>query len=195
MDDLNSIWNHAPVRAKTDIPDDPQTDPTVPDGEYEAEILNFSCFLSKRGAWWMKWVMAIRGGLLDGRILVRFVEVKANTAPYLKNDVFLSLGREAQFAGELADVTSGRSGPACSEMVGAVVLARLRTRMANDGSGREFKDVYINGTVQVSAASFAKSPGSPGAPEAPGFEEFPAAASGPAPAPWTPADETDEVPF
>ena len=26
-------------------------------------------------------VMAIRGGLLDGRILVRFVEVKANTAP------------------------------------------------------------------------------------------------------------------
>lgn len=189
MDDLNSIWNQAPVRAKTDMPDDPQTDPTVPDGEYEAEILNFSCFLSKRGAWWMKWVMAIRGGLLDGRILVRFVEVKANTAPYLKNDVFLSLGRAAEFAGELADVSSGRSGPACSEMVGAVVLARLRTRMATDGSGREFKDVYINGTVTLSSASFQRAPG------APGIEESPAPASGPAPAPWTPEDEADDLPF
>lgn len=198
MDDLNSIWNQAPIRANKDIPDDPETDPAVPDGEYEAEILNFACFLSKRGAWWMKWVMAIRGGLLDGRILVRFVEVKPNTAPYLKNDVFLCLGREAQLAGEIADVPSGKSGPACSEMVGAVVLARLRTRMASDGSGREFKDVYINGTVTLSQASFSKAPGSPKA--SPPEEEMAApeqslSASGPAPAPWTPEEVSDEIPF
>ena len=40
MDDLNSIWKIARP-GETDI-DDPRTDPTVPDGEYEAEIF-FSC--------------------------------------------------------------------------------------------------------------------------------------------------------
>ena len=147
MHDLDSIWNAAKATNNADIPDNPETDPSVPDGEYNAEILDFRCFLDKSGRWWMKWVMAVRGGLLDGRILVRFVEVKPTTAGFLKQDVFHCLGRAADFAGELADIAKGRTGPVGSEMVGAVVLARKRSRRADNG--KTYLDVYINGGIRL----------------------------------------------
>tara|TARA_R110000824_G_scaffold86623_2_gene214215 strand:+ start:4390 stop:5040 length:651 start_codon:yes stop_codon:yes gene_type:complete len=150
MPDLNAIWDATPTQNHTDLPDNPETDPSIPDGEYDAEVLDFRCFLDKTGRWWMKWIMAVRGGLLDGRILVRFVEVKPRTTGFLKQDVFHCLGREASFGGELADIARGRTGPVGSQMVGAVVLARKRSRRADDGTGRTFLDVYINGSVRTS---------------------------------------------
>jgi len=149
--DVDAIWSQASARMTTDLPDNPETDPAVPDGEYDAEVLDFRCFLDKSGRWWMKWILGVRGGLLDGRLLVRFVEVKPQTAEYLKADVFHCLGREAAFGGELADIPTGRAGPAASEMRGAVVLARLRSRQAPDG--RVFRDVYINGSVSLPSSA------------------------------------------
>lgn len=178
--DINSLWAQAPKPTQSTIPDDPKTDPSIPDGEYDAEILDFRCFLDKSGRWWMKWIMAVSGGLMDGRMLVRFVEVKGSTISFLKSDIFHSLGRDAEFMGELADIPSGRSGPVASELRGAVVLARKRSRRADDG--RTFLDVYINGTVSL--------PGNP--PPRPASETAP---------PWpddsnAPADEEDDgIPF
>lgn len=149
MTDMDLLWSQTAAREGGDVPADPETDPAIPDGEYDAEILDFRCFLSKKGAWWMKWVMAVRGGLLDGRLLVRFVEVKATTASFLKSDVICCLGREAAFGGELADVSRGLTGPAGREMIGAVVRARKRSRRADNG--KTYLDVYINEGVRLAA--------------------------------------------
>ena len=144
---MDTLWNATLAATSKDDGGDTDTDPSIPDGEYNAEVLNFRCWLSKKGEWWMKWVMAVRGGLLDGRALVRLAKVNAKSAPYLKADVFYCLGRDAAFGGELADIPTGGPGPVCREMVGAVVRAAKKSRLADNG--QTYLDVYINDGVSL----------------------------------------------
>lgn len=148
MDELNNLWNSTPAATKSDNNDpDPETDPTVPDGEYDAEILDWRAFLSKKGVWCMKWVMEIRGsGLLAGRTLVRFAAVTAKSTPYVKSDIVTCLGREAEWDGDLVDVSRGLSGPARTQFRGVILRVRKRTRVDNQ-TGDTYLDVYINGCV------------------------------------------------
>lgn len=165
MNDIDTLWNTTVAQVKADLPDRPETDPAIPDGEYEAEVLDFSCFLSKKGAWIMKWVMAVRGGLLDGRLLVRFVPVTPRTSPYLKADVAACLGREAEFSGELADVARGTTGPAGREMHGVILRAGKKSRRGDDGE--TYLDVYINSVLSRPARPGAYSQPGPSASWAP----------------------------
>lgn len=147
MNDLNDLWNSTPVAVQATSNDpDPETDPAVPDGEYDAEVMDWRAFLSKKGVWCMKWIMEVRGsGLLNGRTLVRFAAVNGRSTPYVKADIVTSLGREARWDGDLVDVSRGLSGPARTEFRGVVLRVRKRTRRGDDGE--TYLDVYINGCV------------------------------------------------
>lgn len=151
---FSDTWNQTERQQRTDKPSDPETDPNVPDGDYEAQVLDWRCFRSKAGEWYMKWILGIQGGEQDGKTLVRFVKVDLSDPmrlAYLKSDVFHSLGRDAEFS-ELADEERGLPGMAKREIDGAVLRVRKRSREAY---GKTFLDVFINGTVSLSGGASA----------------------------------------
>ena len=143
--------------------------------------------------------MEIRGGLLDGKVLVRFVPVNAKTAQYVKADVLLTLGREAHFSNELANYSTGQVWPQTrAQIIGALVRARKRTRKAENGD--VYLDVFINDRIRLSPAA---SPTSEGGgfppPDQPVLPSEPSRDSmGGTPFPddsHAPDDNEDEIPF
>ena len=147
---FSDAWNKTERKQRDDERRDPETDASVPDGDYQARIDDWRCFRSKAGEWFMKWVMSIQGGPQDGKTLVRFVKVSLDDPmrlAYLKSDVFHSLGRDAEFS-ELADEERGQPGMAKREIDGTVLRVRKRSREAY---GKTFVDVFINGTVKLAS--------------------------------------------
>jgi len=97
----------------------------------------------------LKWTMAVAGGDQAGKVLVYFKrfpdEGDHDKMAWLKNDLYLSLGRDPAEA-ELKDEERGLSGSVKLEIEGAVLRVR---KVASEYRGEPSAKVYLNGTVKL----------------------------------------------
>ena len=118
----------------------------IPDGLYDAEVVDASIFRDKSGVWRVSWWFAIAAGVYSGSQIQKF-EIFDGRARFHRADVRLVLGRVPR-RDELLDVEAGRMrGPVRQQIVGAVVTVRQRTTTKGD---RKYVDVYLNSLVRPS---------------------------------------------
>ena len=141
-------WNEIPVKGKGSRED--RVADEIPDGEYEGEIVEWSCFQAKDGRWWISWWVLITVGLRKGAQIQRFSEVSDRTAGFVKADLLLVTGRIPKWDGDLVDVERGLSGPVRQEIVGAVVSVRQKSRTYQ---GTIYRDVFLNKLLQGASSS------------------------------------------
>lgn len=152
-----SFFDEVERRPRSTRTPDPETDLTIPDGEYDAQVSDWRSFRSKAGAWFLKWTMEVTGGDQAGKILVYFKrfpdEGEHDLMAWLKNDLYLSLGRDPAEA-ELKDEERGLSGSAKREIEGAVLRVR---KVASEWEGKPSAKVYLNATVKLATEGGAPS--------------------------------------
>lgn len=175
----------------------PESDPSIPDGEHRCRVIDFQCFQSKQGDVWMKWTLAVLGGIYDGRTLVRMVaplgrrtddeQKAARKAQMAKGDLQTVLGYIPNFWEEVFNPQTGSTGPIVSKIVGAIVMAKKEVNVSSDG--REFLNVYLNALVAAAPEAAAASSGGP-PPSAPFPDD-----SAPPSADFGMSDPEEEVPF
>lgn len=135
----NGTWDETPVKGKGSREDRVMDE--VPDGEYEGEIVEWSCFRSKAGDWMISWWIMVTVGLRKGAQLQRFQTVSDKTIGYVKADLLLVTGRIPAWDGDLVDAERGLSGPIKGEITGCIVSVRQKSRTYQ---GTIYRDVYLN---------------------------------------------------
>jgi hypothetical protein len=159
----------------------------IPDGRYEAQVIDVSYFEDRNGVKRESWWFRVRGGPFDGSTVQRFSEINRNTAGRAKGYLLtVARGQRGNLKwSEIYDKERRASLPWLrEECVGAIVNIAQRT---SKGHTRSFVDIYINGCISPAPVS--------GAPDPVAQAEAPAPPPKPAPADDGWDDPSDEIPF
>ena len=140
------MWNETPTAG---APKEREMD-EIPDGIYDGTVDDFSCFRAKSGEWYVSWWVAIDNGLQRGKLLQRFQPVTDRSAGYVKADLQMVTGRVPGWDGDLVVESQGQTGPVKSEIIGARVRVRQKSRQYQ---GKRYVDVYLNELLTPAVAS------------------------------------------
>ena len=136
-------WEDTPEREATNFEDREMDE--VPDGTYDADVVDWSFFRGKGGEWFVSWWFSILAGVYAGSMLQRFTTVEGGIS-FIKADLRVVLGDVPGWH-DLVDDQNGRCRPEVRErIVGATVTIRQRTRKKGSDV---FVDVFINRLVEA----------------------------------------------
>lgn len=155
---MRDAWNDDDGGAVSGFDDYTMDD--VPDGHYDATIVDFSVFMGKGGLWFASWWFRILSGLNAGKLLQRFNGLEHGFS-FVKKDLRIAFGRVPAWD-EL--VWDDRKDDDCTfriredlraEIVGATAKVKQRTRKKG---GKTYVDVFLNKIVAPPSDNVQKAP-------------------------------------
>jgi len=140
--DIGDMFNSAGSdNQETRKSDDRKMD-TVPDGQYNAEVTDFSVFVSKKGDYYVSWWFEVLSGAHRGAQLQRFTGLGPKTFHFVKSAVKTVTGKIPEWTDLYAD---GRTGPAYGSIVGKTVQVSQKSRQNGD---KTYVNIYVDRVIE-----------------------------------------------
>lgn len=143
--DIGSMFDAASSDKKSSSNTERKMD-TVPDGAYDAEVTEFSVFVSNAGDYYVKWWFEVDVGPYKGAQLQRFTGLSPKTFGFVKETIRKVTGSVPEWGSMFAD---GRTGPIRRDIVGQRVQVSQKTSKRGD---RSYVNIYVD-KVLVDAAA------------------------------------------